>query len=126
MNVAWMSPRCQAARTSGGRMLRICTSAGLIFAWSSATIVWKCVVELNGIAIFLPLRSATVLMPEPFFATSASAEPMSSRIQKSSSGSPRDTAAATPAEPTSPICTAPEAIALMTSPPPPNCFQLTL
>jgi hypothetical protein len=54
-------------------MLRICTSAGLIFAWSSATIVWKCVVELNGIAIFLPLRSATVLMPEPFFATSASA-----------------------------------------------------
>ena len=63
MNVAWMSPRCQAARTSGGRMLRICTSAGLILAWSSATIVWKCVVELNGIAIFLPLRSASVLMP---------------------------------------------------------------
>mgnify|MGYP006992520129 CR=1 FL=1 len=88
--------------------------------------VWKCVVELNGMAIFLPFRSASELMPEPFLATSASAAPMSSRIQKSSSGSPRETAAAMPAEPISPICTAPDAIALITSPPPPNCFQLTL
>src|SRR4029453_19259509 len=126
MNVAWMSPRAHAARTSGGRMLRICTSAGLIFACSSATIVWKWVVELNGTAIFLPLRSVTVLMPEPFLTTSASASPMSSRIQKTSYGSPRDSAAEMPAEPTSPICTAPEAIPLITSPPPPNCFQLTL
>ena len=50
-------------------MLRICTSAGFTFACSSATIVWKCVVELNGTAIFLPLRSATVLIPDPFLAT---------------------------------------------------------
>ncbi len=56
MNVAWMSPRCQAARTSGGRMLRICTSAGFTFACSSATIVWKCVVELNGIGDLLALE----------------------------------------------------------------------
>lgn len=103
MNVAWMSPRCHAARTSGGRMLRICTSAGFTFACSSATIVWKCVVELKGIAIFLPFKSATELIPEPFFTTNASASPMSSRIQKSSSGSPRDTAAEIPADPTSPI-----------------------
>jgi hypothetical protein len=29
-------------------------------------------------------------------------------------------------EPTSPACNAPEAIALITSPPPPNCFQVDL
>ena len=67
-----------------------------------------------------------MLTPLPLRATSASADAMSSRIQKSSTSMPWLIAVATPVEPTSPIATSPDAIARITSPPPPNCRQLIL
>ena len=87
---------------------------------------WKCEVETNGVATFLPLRSATLLTPLPLRATSASAAAMSSRIQKSSTSSPWLTAVAIGADPASPSWTSPDAIARITSPPPPNWRQLIL
>jgi hypothetical protein len=62
----------------------------------------------------------------PLRATSASAAAMSSRIQKSSTSRPWLIAVAMGAEPASPMATSPEAIARITSPPPPNMRQLIL
>ena len=67
-----------------------------------------------------------VLIPLPLRATNASAAAMSSRIQNRSTSIPWLIAVATPVEPTSPSCTSPEAMARITSPPPPNWRQLIL
>ena len=80
----------------------------------------------KGVATFLPFRSLTLLMPLPLRTISASASAMSSRIQNSLMSWPWLAAAVIGLEPASPICTSPEAIALMTSPPPPNMRQLIL
>ena len=121
-----MSPRAQAAAISGGRMLRTCASVGLRPASSIAYSRWKWLVDTNGVATFLPFRSATLVMPLPSRATSASAAPMSSSIQNISMSRPWLIAVAIGALPASPSCTSPDAIARMTSPPPPNCRQLIL
>ena len=62
----------------------------------------------------------------PLRTTSASAAAMSSRIQKSSTSIPWLIAVAMPVDPTSPSWTSPDAIARITSPPPPNWRQLIL
>ena len=74
----------------------------------------------------MPFRSLIALMPLPLRAISASAAAMSSRIQKSWMSWPWLAAAVIGELPASPMCTSPEAIALMTSPPPPNMRQLIL
>ena len=80
----------------------------------------------NGVATFLPVRSFTLLMPLPLRTISASASAMSSRIQNSLMSWPWLAAATIGLEPASPSCTSPLAMALITSPPPPNMRQLIL
>ena len=65
-------------------------------------------------------------VPLPLRTISASASAMSSRIQKSLMSWPWLAAATMGLEPASPSCTSPLAMALMTSPPPPNMRQLIL
>ncbi|MCY1290853.1 hypothetical protein D9M70_400160 [compost metagenome] len=67
------------------------------------------------LAILLPLR-----------ATMASAALMSSRIQNSSTSSPCDSAEAIGDVPASPMAIWPDAMARITSPPPPNWRNDTL
>ena len=62
----------------------------------------------------------------PSRATSASALAMSAEIQNSWMSWPWLAAAVSGLEPTSPICTSPEAMARITSPPPANMRQLIL
>src|SRR4030095_16255435 len=100
-------------------MLSTCASEGLTPACCIAYRSWKCEVDTKGVPIFLPLRSAIVLMPLPLRATSASAPAISSRIQNRSTSMPWLIAVAIPVDPTSPSCTSPDAIARVTSPPPP-------
>ena len=61
-----------------------------------------------------------LLMPDALRAMSASALAMSAEIQNSLMSCPWLAAAVSGLEPASPICTSPEAIARITSPPPPN------
>src|SRR5207249_6921031 len=65
-------------------------------------------------------------MPEPLRTTNASDLPILSRIQNSSSSTPRLADAASPVEPMTPIGTSPDAIALVTSPPELNWRHLIL
>src|SRR3546814_17151369 len=91
-------------------MFRICTLEGEIFqSFVRPTSRWKCDVETNGTATFLPIRSCGVLMPEPLRATSASDRPMLSRIQKRSISTPRVTAEVMHVDPRTPTGTAPDA-----------------
>ncbi len=71
-------------------------------------------------ADLLPFRSASEFTPEPLRATSASASLMLSSTQKTSIGTPCDSAAAMGDEPASPIWMAPEASARTTSAPLPS------
>ena len=121
-----MSPRSQAAAIWFGCMLSSFTSAGLMPHVSSANMVWKCVVETNGTAIFLPRKSVGLLMPAPLRATIASASLMSSMIQNSCRSTPRLTAAVNGLEPMTPICTSPDAMPVATLAPESNLRQLIL
>src|SRR5574340_107896 len=124
---ASMSPRVQAATISGGFMLRICTfDGGMCQIFSSAISRWKCDVDADGTATFLPTRSAGLLMPEPSLATSCSDLPMLSRIQKSSTSTPLLVAAAMPVEPSTPIGMSPDANAALMSPADVNWRHLIL
>jgi hypothetical protein len=74
----------------------------------------------------LPFRSATLAILLPLRATIASAALISSRIQNSSTSSPCDSADAIGEVPASPMAIWPEAMARITSPPPPNCRNETV
>src|SRR5579862_558252 len=124
---ASMSPRDHAATISGGFMLRICTfDGGMCQIFSSAISRWKCDVDTNGTATFLPTRSCGLLMPEPFRATSCSDLPILSSTQNSSTSTPLLVAAAMPVDPSTPIGTSPDAKAALMSPADVNCRQLIL
>ncbi len=104
-------------------MLRMVSSFGLMPNCSRANSVWKWVVEAKGTPSFLPLRSCGATMPEPSRTTSASAEAMSSKIQTTSTSTPRLIAAAAGLDPDNAICTSPEAMALITLAPESNLRQ---
>ena len=112
-----MLPWVQAATICGGCMFRRLTSRGSTpQSFSRPISRWKCAVETNGTATFLPTRSSGLSIPEPSRATSCSDLPMLSRIQKSSRSTPRVAAAVMPVEPSTPTGTSPEASAVEMSP----------
>ena len=82
--------------------------------------------DANGVPTFLPTRSFQPLMPEPLRETNWSDAAISSRMYTKRRSWPWLVAVASGLEPTSPICTSPELMALITSPPPPNMRQLIL
>ncbi|MOA30418.1 hypothetical protein D3C78_1515090 [compost metagenome] len=81
-------------------------------------------VDTYGTAIFLPTRSAGLLMPLPLRTTSASDSPITPVTRKVWIGRPRLAAAASGLEPILPIGTSPEATAAITSAPLSNLRQL--
>ena len=109
-------------------MLRTCTSVGLSPGQlASRTSRWKCVVETNGVRDLLALQvgdrvdAAAVARHQRLGRADVLEDPEQLDVDALA-----DRRRDRRAEPTSPICTSPEAIARITSPPPPNCRQLIL
>ena len=77
-------------------------------------------VETNGTAMVLPIKSCGLLMPDLLLTTNASEPPNFTVTRKTSIGKSRLAAAARGLEPMLPITTSPEAKALTTSEPASN------
>ncbi len=127
MNVASMSPRVHAAAISGGRMLRTCASVGLSPASSIAYSRWKWLVDTNGVRDLLALEvgdavdAAAVAGDQRLGGADVVEDPEQLDVEALADAPWRSAPM-----PASPSCTSPEAIARITSPPPPNCRQLIL
>src|SRR5271165_5410757 len=121
-----MSPRIHAATIASGRMSSTCTSDRLRLFVLRNPSSRKCDVEPNGVATFLPLKSAGVWMFAALRTVISSAPPMLSTRPTSCSGMPWLTAAATGEEPiASPISAPPARIAALISAPLPYSCHFT-
>ena len=107
---------------SAGSESMISTSDSAMPFSSRAASRLKCAVDAKGVAIFLPLRSAKVLIVS-LFTTSASASPMTSWIHGTWYSMPVERPRETGLEPARPKSTLPPMMASLTEPPESNCFH---